>query len=533
MEPIAIIVGLLALVVGGVVGRFAFAKNNKKEIEDAQKKVIEIEKQVSEAKNQAQNIVKEAQLKAETIRKEKELEAKEKFVQLKADFEKDTIERNRKLAEGENRIKQKEQSLNQKDGQLDKQMKENEAIKDNLNKQIEVVAQKRTELEKHQEEHIKRLEKIANLTAAEAKAQLVETLKAEAQTQALALQQEIIETAKEKANKEARKIIIQSIQRTAAEQTIENVVTVFNLETDEIKGQIIGREGRNIRAIEAATGVDLIVDDTPEAIVLSSYDPLRREVARLSLQRLVADGRIHPARIEEVVEKTRRQLEDQVIEIGERTVIELGIHGLHKELVRIVGKMRFRSSYGQNLLMHSRETANLCAIMASELGLNPKLAKRAGLLHDIGKVPDEETELSHALLGAKLAEKFGENPAVVNAIGAHHDEMEMTYVISPIIQACDAISGARPGARREMMQQYIQRIKDLENLAASYNGVEKAYAIQAGRELRVIVEADKVGDADSDKLSFEIAQKIQTDMTYPGQIKVTVIREKRAVNVAR
>jgi ribonuclease Y len=347
------------------------------------------------------------------------------------------------------------------------------------------------------------------------------------------MQQEIIDEAKQKANKEARKIIIQTIQRTAAEQAIENSITVFNLESDEIKGQIIGREGRNIRAIEAATGVDLIVDDTPEAILLSSFDPLRREIARLSLQRLVADGRIHPARIEEIVEKTKKQIEEQVMEIGERTVIELGIHGLHKELVRMVGRMRFRSSYGQNLLMHSRETANLCATMAAELGLNPKLAKRAGLLHDIGKVSDEESELSHALLGAKLAEKYGENPAVVNAIGAHHDEMEMQYVVSPIIQACDAISGARPGARREIMQQYLQRIKDLENLAMSYNGVEKAYAIQAGRELRVIVEADKVTDQDSDKLSFEIAQKIQTEMTFPGQIKVTVIREKRAVNVAR
>ncbi|MEP6513821.1 MAG: ribonuclease Y, partial [Parafilimonas sp.] len=365
------------------------------------------------------------------------------------------------------------------------------------------------------------------------KAQLIESLKHEAQTQALTLQQEIIEESRQKANKEARKIIIQSIQRTAAEQTIENTVTVFNLESDEIKGQIIGREGRNIRAIEASTGVDLIVDDTPEAIILSSFDPLRREIARLSLQRLVADGRIHPARIEEVVEKTRKQLEEQIIEVGERTVTELGIHGLHKELVRIVGKMRFRSSYGQNLLMHSREVANLCAIMASELGLSPKLAKRAGLLHDIGKVPDEETELSHALLGGKLAEKYGENPAVVNAIAAHHDEIEMQYVISPIVQACDAISGARPGARREIMQQYLKRIKDLENLAVSYPGVEKAYAIQAGRELRVIVEADKVTDADSDKLSFEIAQKIQNEMTYPGQIKVTVIREKRAVNLAR
>ncbi len=540
MDSIAIIIGIAALGAGILAGKFVFAKNTQKEVEDAQKKILEFEKQILEAKNQAQNIVKEAQLRAENIKKEKELEGKEKFVQLKADFEKESIERNRKLAEAENKIKQKESSfsqkeatLNQKDATLDKQVKENEAIKENLNRQIEVVNQKRTELEKHQEEHIKRLEKVANLTADEARNQLIDSLKAEAHSRALVLQQEIIETAKEKANKEARKIIIQSIQRTAAEQTIENTVTVFQLETDEIKGQIIGREGRNIRAIEAATGVDLIVDDTPEAILLSSFDPLRREIARLSLQRLVADGRIHPARIEEVVEKTRRQLEDQVMEIGERTVIELGIHGLHKELIRIVGKMRFRSSYGQNLLMHSRETANLCAIMASELGLNPKLAKRAGLLHDIGKVPDEETELSHALLGAKLAEKYGENPAVVNAIGAHHDEMEMQFVISPIIQACDAISGARPGARREMMQQYIQRIKDLEKLAMDYQGVEKAYAIQAGRELRVIVEAEKVGDLDSDKLSFEIAQKIQTEMTYPGQIKVTVIREKRAVNIAR
>lgn len=508
-----IIIGASTLIVGLIAGKFLFAKNTKKQIE--------------EAEQQAQNILKEAELRAETIKKEKQLEAKEKFVQLKSEYDREVLERNRKLGELENRAKQKDISINQKEAALDKQIKENEAIKENLNRQIEVVNHKRTELEKHQEEHIRRLEKIAGLSAEEAKAQLVESLKAEAHSQALTLQQEIIEDAKLKANKEARKIVIQSIQRTAAEVTIENTVTVFNLETDEIKGQIIGREGRNIRAIEAATGVDLIVDDTPEAIILSSFDPLRREVARLSLQRLVSDGRIHPARIEEVVEKTRRQLEEQIIEIGERTVIEMGIHGLHKELVRIVGKMRFRSSYGQNLLMHSRETANLCAIMAAELGMNPKLAKRAGLLHDIGKVPDEETELTHALLGAKLAEKYGENPAVVNAIGAHHDEMEMQYVISPIIQACDAISGARPGARREIMQQYLQRIKDLENLALNYNGVEKAYAIQAGRELRVIVEADKVTDVDSDKLSFEIAQKIQTEMTYPGQIKVTVIREKK------
>jgi len=521
MDPniIYVIIGVSALIIGIVAGKFIFAKDTRKQIE--------------EAEVQSQSIVREAEIRAETIRKEKELEAKEKFVQIKAEHDKEVLDRNRKMSEGENRIRQKEQSINQKENNLDRQIKENEAIKETLNRQIELVNIKRTELEKHQEEHIRRLEKIAGLTADEAKTQLVESLKQEAQTQALGLQQDIIDDAKQKANKEARKIIIQTIQRTAAEQAIENAITVFNLESDEIKGQIIGREGRNIRAIEAATGVDLIVDDTPEAIILSSFDPLRREIARLSLQRLVADGRIHPARIEEIVEKTRKQLEEQIAEIGERTVIELGIHGLHKDLVRIVGKMRFRSSYGQNLLMHSREVANLCGVMAAELGLNPKLAKRAGLLHDIGKVPDEETELSHALLGAKLAEKYGENPAVVNAIGAHHDEMEMQYVISPIVQACDAISGARPGARREIMQQYLQRIKDLENLALAYPGVEKAYAIQAGRELRVIVEAEKVTDTYSDLLSFEIAQKIQNEMTFPGQIKVTVIREKRAVNVAR
>jgi len=515
----AIIGGVAGLIIGIIAGKLLFAKNTKK--------------QIAEAELLAQSILKEAELRGETFKKEKELEAKERFVQMKSNHDKEVFEKNKKINDAENRIRQKEQSINQKEGNLDKHLKENETIKDNLNRQIELVNIKRTELEKHQEEHIRRLEKIAGLTAEEAKTQLVESLKHEAQTKALVVQQEIIEDAKQKANKEARKIIIQTIQRTAAEQAIENSITVFNLESDEIKGQIIGREGRNIRAIEAATGVDLIVDDTPEAIVLSSFDPLRREIARLSLQRLVADGRIHPARIEEVVEKTKKQIEEQVMEIGERTVIELGIHGLHKELVRMVGRMRFRSSYGQNLLMHSREVANLCGIMAAELGMNSKLAKRAGLLHDIGKVPDEETELSHALLGAKLAEKYGENPAIVNAIGAHHDEMEMQYVISPIVQACDAISGARPGARREIMQQYLQRIKDLENLAMTYNGVEKAYAIQAGRELRVIVEADKVSDQDSEKLSFEIAQKIQNEMRFPGQIKVTVIREKRTVNVAR
>jgi ribonuclease Y len=521
MEPIIIyiIIGAAALIAGTGLGKLIFAENAKGQVEEAEK--------------QAKKIIADGQLQAENLKKEKLLEAKEKFVQLKSEHDREVLQRNQKIIEGEARIKQKEQSVSQKEQNLDKQVKENEGIKETLNRQIEVVNAKRTELEKHQEEHIRRLEKVAGLSAEEARAQLIESLRQEANTRALVIQQEIIEDAKLKANKEARKIVIQTIQRTAAEQAIENSITVFNLESDEIKGSIIGREGRNIRAIEAATGVDLIVDDTPEAIVLSSFDPLRREIARLSLQRLVADGRIHPARIEEVVEKTKRQLDDQVMEIGERTAMELGVHGLHKELIRMVGRMRFRSSYGQNLLMHSRETANLCAIMAAELGMNPKLAKRAGLLHDIGKVPDEETELSHALLGAKLAEKYGENPAVVNAIGAHHDEMEMQYVISPIVQACDAISGARPGARREIMQQYIQRIKDLENMALAYPGVEKAYAIQAGRELRVIVEADKVSDADSDKLSFEIAQKIQTEMTFPGQIKVTVIREKRAVNIAR
>ncbi len=524
MDPniIYIIIGAAALIVGLIVGKFIFAKNSNRKLE--------------EAELQSQTILREAELRAETIRKEKELDAKERFVQLKSAHDKEVFEKNKKINDSENRTRQKEQSITQKEVSLDKQIKDNDIIKENLNRQIELVNIKKTELDKHTEEHNRRLEKIAGLSAEEAKNQLIEGMRSEAHTQGIGIQQEIIDDAKQKANKEARKIIIQTIQRTAAEQAIENTITVFHLESDEIKGQIIGREGRNIRALEAATGVDLIVDDTPEAILLSSFDPLRREIARLSLQRLVADGRIHPARIEEVVEKTKKQIEEQVMEIGERTVIEMGIHGLHKELVRMVGRMRFRSSYGQNLLMHSRETANLCATMAAELGMNQnmvKLAKRAGLLHDIGKVPDEESELSHALLGAKLAEKYGENPAVINGIGAHHDEMEMQYVISPIVQACDAISGARPGARREIMQQYLQRIKDLEALAMAYTGVEKAYAIQAGRELRVIVEADKVTDQESDRLSFEIAQKIQTEMTFPGQIKVTVIREKRAVNVAR
>ncbi|MBN9481845.1 MAG: ribonuclease Y [Bacteroidetes bacterium 43-93] len=525
MDSSAILVAIVAVAaisIGIFLGKLLFAKNTQRQVE--------------EAEQSAKKIIEDAKTHAETLKEKKILEAKENFLRLKSEHEKEVLVRNQKIAEGENKLKQMQQSINDKNASLQKQINENQQLKENLDKQLEVVNIKRTELERHQEEHIKRLEKVSNLSAEEAKAELIELVKEEARTAAMAHVKEIMEEAKANATKEAKKIIIQTIQRTGAEQTIENAITVFNLESDEIKGQIIGREGRNIRALEAATGVDLIIDDTPEAIVLSCFDPLRREVARLSLQRLVQDGRIHPARIEEVVEKTKKQLEEQVMEIGERTIIELGVHGLHKDLVRMVGKMRFRSSYGQNLLMHSKETANLCGIMAAELGLGQKvvkLAKRAGLLHDIGKVPDEETELSHALLGAKLAEKSGEHPAIVNAIGAHHDEMEMAYIISPIVQACDAISGARPGARREMMQSYLQRIKDLEALAMAYNGVEKAYAIQAGRELRVIVEADKVSDADSDRLSFEIADKIQKEMQYPGQVKVTVIRELRAVNIAR
>ena len=519
---IVAIVAVAAILIGIFLGKQLFAKNTQQLVKDAEE--------------QASKTIENAKTIAETLKEKKLLEAKEHFLQLKTEQEKEANQRVQKITESENKIKQQQQSLNDKTAAFQKNVNEVEQQKEHLNKQLEAVNVKRAELEKHQEEHVKRLEKVANLSAEEAKSELMEAVKEEARTNAMSYVKEIMEEAKLNASKEAKKIVIQTIQRTAAEQTIENAITVFNLESDEIKGQIIGREGRNIRALEAATGVDLIIDDTPEAIILSCFDPLRREIARLSLQRLVQDGRIHPARIEEVVEKTKKQLEEQVMEIGERTIIELGVHGLHKDLVRMIGKMRFRSSYGQNLLMHSKETANLCGIMAAELGLGQKivkLAKRAGLLHDIGKVPDEETELSHALLGAKLAEKCGEHAAIVNAIGAHHDEMEMTYIISPIIQACDAISGARPGARREMMQSYLQRIKDLESLAMAYNGVEKAYAIQAGRELRVIVEADKVSDAASDTLSFEIADKIQKEMQYPGQIKVTVIRELRAVNIAR
>lgn len=545
-----IIIGLVALIVGIVLGKILFHKNTEEKLRETEQKIAEADrkagdanKKIADAEEKAQKLIDDARRNNETFKEKKKQEAKEHFQQLKGEHEKTVTERNRQAQEVEARVKQLEQSFKQQQqaitdqsNNLQKQIKDNDLLKEKLIADLEIVKEKETELQKHQEEHLRKLEKVANLTAEEAKTQIIESIQEEARTNAMAHVKEIMEEAQANANKEAKKIIIKSIQRVAAETTIENAITVFNLESDEIKGQIIGREGRNIRALEAATGVDLVIDDTPEAIVLSCYDPLRREIARLSLQRLVQDGRIHPARIEEVVEKTRKALEEQIMEIGERTIIELGIHGLHKDLVRIVGKMRFRSSYGQNLLMHSKETANLCAVMAAELGLGQKvvkLAKRAGLLHDIGKVPDEQTELSHALLGAQLAEKYNEHAAVVNAIGAHHDEMEMQYIISPIIQACDAISGARPGARREMMQSYMQRIKDLENLAMNYAGVEKAYAIQAGRELRVMVEAGRVNDADSDKLSFDIADKIQKEMQYPGQIKVTVIRELRSVNVAR
>ncbi len=533
-SPIIIaLVGVVALALGVLLGKLLFAKaaaNKSAEAEAQARKILD------GAAAQAEKTTNTAVQQAEAITAKKKLEAKEHFLTLKSQHEKETLERKQSLVEAEARIKGSQQSLQDKTAALQKRTEEADALQDRLQKQLDAAAQKQEALDRSYEEHVRGLEKVAGLTADEAKAELIKAVEEEARTRAMAHVREVMEEAKTTATREAKKIIIQTIQRTGSEQTIENAVTVFHLDSDEIKGQIIGREGRNIRALEAATGVDLVVDDTPEAIVLSCFDPLRREVARLALQRLVQDGRIHPARIEEVVDKTRKALEEQVLEIGERTIIELGVHGLHKDLVRIVGKMRYRSSYGQNLLQHSKETAHLCGTMAAELGLGQKvikLAKRAGLLHDIGKVPDEEGELSHALLGAKLAEKAGEHAAIVNAIGAHHDEMEMQYIISPIVQACDAISGARPGARREMMQSYLQRIKDLENLAVSYKGVEKAYAIQAGRELRVIVEADKMNDAQSEALSFEIADKIQKEMQFPGQIRVTVIRETRAVSVAR
>lgn len=485
-------------------------------------------------------ILGEGKADAEVIRKDKILQAKEKFLQLKSEHEKYINEKNASLGQLENKHKQRESSLNQrrdeinrKTKEFDNERREVEAIRENLNTQLQRVEHKSEELDKVHKQHLEKLEQISGLSAEDAKAQLVESLQEEAKTEAVAYINEIMEEAKQTANKEAKKVVVKSIQRVATETAIENSVTIFHIESDEIKGRIIGREGRNIRALEAATGVEIVVDDTPEAIVLSAFDPVRREIARLALHQLVTDGRIHPARIEEVVGKVKKQVEEEIIETGKRTTIDLGIHGLHPELIRLVGKMKYRSSYGQNLLQHSREVANLCATMASELGLNPKKAKRAGLLHDIGKVPDDEPELPHAVLGMKLAEKFKEKPDICNAIGAHHDEVEMQSLMAPIVQVCDAISGARPGARREVVESYIKRLKDLEDLALSYPGVMKTYAIQAGRELRVIVGSDKMSDQETEQLSYDISKRIQDEMTYPGQIKITVIRETRAVSYAK
>lgn len=484
-------------------------------------------------KSKSRKIIDEAESEAEVIRKEKILQAKERFLQLKSEHEKIINEKNMRIAQAENRIKQKELTLSQKLEESQRKKNEADAIRENLTGQLELVEKKNEELSKLHRQQVEKLEAISGLSAEEAKNHLIESLREEAKTGAMSYINEILDEAKMTANKEAKRIVVQTIQRVAAENAIENAVTVFHIESDEMKGRIIGREGRNIRALEAATGVEIIVDDTPEAIVLSAFDPVRREIARLALHQLVTDGRIHPARIEEIVEKTKKQVEDEILEVGKRTAIDLGIHGLHPELIRMVGKMKYRSSYGQNLLMHSREVANLASIMAAELGLNPKLAKRAGLLHDIGKVPDDEPELPHAILGMKIAEKFKEKPEICNAIGAHHDETEMTTLIAPIVQVCDAISGARPGARREVVESYIKRLKELESLALQYPGVMKTYAIQAGRELRVIVGAEKVSDKEAEGLSFDIARKIQNEMTYPGQIKITVIRETRAVNYAK
>ena len=484
-------------------------------------------------KSKYDSILKEAETEAEVIKKNKLLEVKEKFLNKKADLEKEVSLRNQKIQQAENKLKQRELVLNQRQEEIQRKKLEAEAVKENLEAQLAIVDKKKEELEHMQRQEIEKLEAISGLSAEEAKERMVESLKEEAKTQAQSYINDIMDDAKLTASKEAKRIVIQSIQRVATETAIENSVTVFHIESDEIKGRIIGREGRNIRALEAATGVEIVVDDTPEAIVLSAFDPVRREIARLALHQLVTDGRIHPARIEEVVAKVRKQVEEEIIETGKRTTIDLGIHGLHPELIRIIGKMKYRSSYGQNLLQHARETANLCAVMASELGLNPQKAKRAGLLHDIGKVPDEEPELPHALYGMKLAEKFKEKPDICNAIGAHHDEVEMTSLLAPIVQVCDAISGARPGARREIVEAYIKRLNDLEQLAMSYPGVTKTYAIQAGRELRVIVGADKIDDKATENLSGEIAKKIQDEMTYPGQVKITVIRETRAVSYAK
>ena len=509
---LTIVTSLVALVIGLVIGYTIFRYVMK---------------------SKYNSILKEAQTEAEVIKKNKLLEVKEKFLNKKADLEKEVAQRNQRIQQAENKLKQRELVLSQRQEEVQRKRNEADAIKANLENQLVVIDKKKEELESLQAQEREKLEAISGLSAEEAKERLVESLKEEAKTQAQSYINDIMDDAKMTANKEAKRIVIQTIQRVATETAIENSVTVFHIDSDEVKGRIIGREGRNIRALEAATGVEIVVDDTPEAIVLSAFDPVRREIARLALHQLVTDGRIHPARIEEVVAKVRKQVEDEIIETGKRTTIDLGIHGLHPELIRLIGKMKYRSSYGQNLLQHARETANLCAIMASELGLNPKKAKRAGLLHDIGKVPDEEPELPHALLGQKLAEKYKEKPDICNAIAAHHDEAEMETLIAPIVQVCDAISGARPGARREIVEAYIKRLNDLEQLALSYPGVTKTYAIQAGRELRVIVGADKIDDKQTEQLSTEIAKKIQDEMTYPGQVKITVIRETRAVSFAK
>ncbi len=483
--------------------------------------------------NRKNSILKEAETEGEMIKKEKILQAKEKFIQLKSEHDRQVNERNQKLNQREQGIKQIESNLQQKQNELDRKTGEVDKVKEQMEAHTANLDRKREELDKKLKDQNARLEQISGMSSEEAKNILIENMKEEAKADAASYINETIEEAKLSANKEAKKIVVQSIQRVATETAIENSVTVFNIENDEVKGRIIGREGRNIRALEAATGVEIIVDDTPEAIILSGFDPVRREIARLALHQLVTDGRIHPARIEEVVAKVQKQIEEEIVEVGKRTTIDLGIHGLHPELIRLIGKMKYRSSYGQNLLQHSRETANLCGTMAAELGLNPKTARRAGLLHDIGKVPDDQPELPHAIIGMQLAEKYKEKPEVVNAIGAHHDEMEMTSLIAPIVQVCDAISGARPGARREVVESYIKRLKEMEDIALAYDGVMKTYAIQAGRELRVIVGSEKLSDQEADQLSHDIAKKIQDEMTYPGQVKITVIRETRSVSYAK
>ena len=525
MDTNTILIGVGALVLGLIIG-FVIAKSIEKS---------NASKLIKSAKKDADSIVKDARHEGESIKKDKILQAKEKFIELKAEHEKVILSRDKKIAEAEKRTRDKESQIS---SELSKNKKLNQSLDDKIKdyeKRSEYLEKRKQEVEKVHKSQVQQLEVISGLSAEDAKEQLVESLKGEAKNDAMAYVQDKMEEAKLTAQQEAKKIIINTIQRVGTEEAIDNCVSVFNIDSDDLKGRIIGREGRNIRAIESATGVEIIVDDTPEAIILSCFDPVRREIARLSLHKLVTDGRIHPARIEEVVKKTRKQIDQEIVEVGKRTVIDLGIHGLHPELIKMVGRMKYRSSYGQNLLQHSREVAKLCGIMAAELGINSKLAKRAGLLHDIGKVPDAETDMEtpHAILGMQWAEKYGEKNEVCNAIGAHHDEIEMKFLLSPVVQVCDAISGARPGARRQVLDSYIQRLKDLEDIAFGFTGVKKAYAIQAGRELRVIVESEKVSDEMATQLSFEISQKIQTDMTYPGQVKVTVIRETRAVNIAK